>query len=370
MGTSRFVRVASPLMLASFLWAACGGAGFEPASKIQGLRVLALQKEPAYPHPGETVDLKLLYWDGKTSESSPRKIQFNFFQCDNPPGDFYYGCFSDKLMPLMEAPPPMPEAGVDAGSTADASDEAADATDVDAIDTDATTDTDAMTGTDAGAASDDARIVTKRIVIPPREDIVLTKVPIDYGLRYVFFTACAGHIGFDSSGGPNTFPVACFDDTNQKLGPDDFVPGYSSIYVYDTLRNANPVVAPELEIPGVAPGPDGLRHIPHCTQSDRSQCPAYDINAAVDIAQSAEIDPEAMDGTGNLLKEQVWVAYYSTDGDFTNSLRLVNDAASGPNPDHGTQYRAPITPGTVHLFGVVHDNRGGVAWALGKFVID
>ena len=107
-----------------------------------------------------------------------------------------------------------------------------------------------------------------------------------------------------------------------------------------------------------------------CTQSDRSLCPAFDVKAVVDIAQSAETDPEAKDDNGNLLKEQLWVVYYATDGDFTTSLRLVNDATTGPNPDHGTKFRAPTTPGTVRLFGVVHDNRGGVAWALGKVVVD
>ena len=357
MRTSSLFRALLVPALASFLWAACGGGGFEPSSKIKGLRVLALQKEPAYPHPGETVDLKLLYWDGK-SENSTRKVQLTFFQCDNPPGDLYYGCFSNKLVPLVEAPAPVPDAGAEAGISADASDDAGGA------------DGDVDGGVDGGVSSDDARIVSKRITIPAHDDIVLDKIPTDYGLRYVFFTACAGHIGPDLSGAPNTFPIACFDDANQKLGPDDFVPGYSAIYVYDSLRNANPVVAPALEIPLPELGPDGLRHIQHCTASDRSSCPAFDVKAVVDIEQSAETDPEAKDGNGNILKEQLWVAYYSTDGDFTTSLRLVNDATTGPNPDHGTKFRAPPTPGTVHLFAVVHDNRGGVSWALGKVVVD
>src|SRR5262249_17027653 len=122
MRTSKFVSAAFFLLLASFLWASCGGGGFEPASKIKGVRVLATQKEPASPHPGEAVDLKLLYWDGKATEGSARKIRFDFFQCDNPPGDLYYGCF-DKLKQLMEAPPPVPDASTEAGPAADASGE-------------------------------------------------------------------------------------------------------------------------------------------------------------------------------------------------------------------------------------------------------
>src|SRR3954453_634772 len=109
MRTSSFVRAALLLVSASFVWASCGGTGFEPASKIKGLRVLALQKQPAYPHPGETVELKLLYFDGKVSDANPRKLELNFFQCDNPPADLYYGCFS-RLGPLSES------SGVDAGA--------------------------------------------------------------------------------------------------------------------------------------------------------------------------------------------------------------------------------------------------------------
>src|SRR4051812_26645602 len=133
MRTSSFVRALLLAVLASFLWAACGSGGFEPASKIKGLRVLALQKEPAYPHPGEAVDLKLLYWDGKAAEGTSRKVRFDFFQCDNPPGDFYYGCFSNKLVPLVETPAPVLDAGgetsTDAGTASDASDDVADASD-------------------------------------------------------------------------------------------------------------------------------------------------------------------------------------------------------------------------------------------------
>jgi hypothetical protein len=370
MRTSSFFRAALLPLVGSFLWAACGSPGFEPASKVKGLRVLALQKEPPYPHPGETVDLKLLYWDGKTDETAPRKVQFNFFQCDNPPGDLYYACFANKLMPLSEAPAPVPDAGSDAAPLADASEDVADASDdvADAIDIgDASAD---ATPDGGSAPSDDARIVTKRITIPSRDGFVLDRDPTDYGLRYVFFTACAGHLGAADPGSANGLPIGCFDDMNQKLGPDDFVPGYSSLYVYDELRNANPVLnSPSLVIDEAAKRVDGVPHVMRCTASDRSACPAFTVKADVS-RESAERDPEAKDANGNPLLEQLWVAYYSTDGDFTNSLRLVNDATTGFNDDHGTKFRAPPTPGTVHLFGVVHDNRGGVVWALGKVIVD
>src|SRR5439155_18675480 len=162
--------------------------------------------------PGETVDLKLLYWDGKASDGSSRSVQFNFSQCDNPPGDLYYGCFAHGLAPLSTPPaPPADDAGTDASPAGD-----------------------------GGAPASDPHVVTRSLSIPPRDQIILKRDPTDYGLRYIFFTACAGHLGPVDPGGPNGLPIGCLDDNGQKLGPDDFVPGYGALYVYDTLRNANP----------------------------------------------------------------------------------------------------------------------------------
>src|ERR1041384_5286872 len=76
--------------------AACGGGGFEPASKIKGLRVLAIQKDHPYPHVDDgQINLKLLYWDGASTTDRPRNVSFAFFPCYNPPGDLYYNCFTD-----------------------------------------------------------------------------------------------------------------------------------------------------------------------------------------------------------------------------------------------------------------------------------
>jgi hypothetical protein len=343
-----------------------------------------MQKEPAYAKPGETVDLKLLYWDGKSTESSPRNIEFNFFSCTNPPGDLYYACLDfSRIRPLATITrtgngAPMGGLGdTDAALTADA-----------AISLDAATPGDA----EADATSDDAEADA---MSPPEggtplfngDPLVTARVTIDsnvvhpkaqgvapYGLVYVLFTACAGHFTPVAPSGPNAPPFECRDDDGKALGPDDFVPGYASIYVYDDLRNANPVVndfsfrTASFKNSPTAPDSD-VPHIARCTESDRSKCPSFDIKVAVDRS-SAETDPLAKDADGNPLTEQLWVAYHSTAGDFTASLRLVNDASRGWNEDNATKFRAPITPGPVRIFAVVHDNRGGVAWAQGKVIID
>jgi hypothetical protein len=66
----------------------------------------------------------------------------------------------------------------------------------------------------------------------------------------------------------------------------------------------------------------------------------------------------------------VWVAFYTTAGEFKSELRLVNDAQKGWNEDNGTAWRAPMTPGPVRLWGIVHDNRGGVAWVEGEVIVE
>ena len=48
-----------------------------------------------------------------------------------------------------------------------------------------------------------------------------------------------------------------------------------------------------------------------------------------------------------------------------SDVRLLNDATTGFNDDFETLFYPPSEPGPVTLWAVVHDNRGGVAWARG-----
>src|SRR6266542_910864 len=91
MSLSRTIGFLAFLSLAG---AACGGVGFDPPEKVKSLRVLAMQKSLPYAKPGETVDVKLLFWDGKASNGSARDIQVAFVPCFNPLGDLYYNCFA------------------------------------------------------------------------------------------------------------------------------------------------------------------------------------------------------------------------------------------------------------------------------------
>jgi len=399
MKSSRFAGMPLLVSLVALALSACGAGGFEPASKIKGLRVLAIQKDRPYPHVDDgQINLKVLYWDGASTPDRPRNVSFNFLPCYNPPGDLYYNCFSD-LTRGPGAGGPSSDAGAGGDVEADAGPDAAEG--VDAAGSDAAS-SDAAGGSDAAESADapgptDAAIDGATDAapgggggLPPSDadhiktfsfplvadNLIRPKAPgiTDYGLVYVLFTACAGHLEPTDPGSAGGLQLGCFDDARRRLGPDDFVPGYASLYAYRELRNANPIVddfsfkgasfkdtfaAPDADVP----------HIARCTEGDRGNCPAFDLKLNVNRA-SAEIDPLSTDPNGAPLQEQIWVAFYSTDGDFTSSLRLVNDATRGWNDDNGTKFRAPPTPGAVRLFAVVHDNRGGVEWALGKVIVD
>ena len=59
----------------------------------------------------------------------------------------------------------------------------------------------------------------------------------------------------------------------------------------------------------------------------------------------------------------MWIDYYTDGGGFKSDVRLLNDATSGWNDAYGTDFYAPKDAKLSRLWAVVHDNRGGAAWA-------
>ena len=308
----------------------CGGVGFDSPELVKTLRVLAVQKDTPYAHPGDKVSLRMLYWDGKAEEGSPRDVQIFFSDCVNPPADLYYRCFSPNSTLAPPDPPtgaPMPDAD---------------------------------------------HVALHTFTLPP--DIVSSRPPAPgthaYGLGYVLFTVCAGKVGPVPQAGQTSLPLGCFAADGSKLGVDDFDPGYTSIYAYDDGRtNANPVIHgftlrnPEISL---EPDADGVRHIARCIPG---ACPKLEFKVDIDRA-SAEPDPGASDLDGRPVSEQLWISYYKTRGDIEKSQRLVNDATRGWNDDNATTWTPPPVPGMARLWGIVHDNRGGVEWVEAKISVE
>ena len=292
---------------------------FDPASKLNSLRVLAVKADKPYPKPGETVQLEMLWHDGKSPPDSPRPVQIVWLGgCFNPPGDLYYQCYQSlaEKFAQLEKDPSLIDQLLGFGDTFS-------------------------------------------VDIP--DDLISGRPTVEgadpYGLTYVFFAACAGELK-QAEPGPDGLPFGCFDAAGNRLGADDYVPGYLSLYSYDEKTNANPILY-GMFINGQLIDPATEPTYPRCTDSS---CPNLKLNAAVDPA-SAETNTGLVDSSGNALSEQMWVEYLATGGDIDRSPRLVNDATKGFNyDDNGTKYTPPSEAGRQYLFAVVRDNRGGVAW--------
>lgn len=336
----------SAVAMALSLGVCACGAEFDPPSELKTLRVLGVQKDRPYAKPGDDVTVKMLWHDA--SDAAPRTIQRAFLSgCFNPIGDLYTGCFASFGDPS--------NIRFEVGEN------------------------DAFTFT----IPDD--IITSR---PPPSD---PKQP-RYGLAYLFFAVCAGNLVPVEPTADAGFPLRCLDEEGTPLGPEDFVAGYSQVYVFDEFTNANPIVGgfafgeveresgdaftcvgdecmaeawtrtdADLEDFDCEREPE--RCIATCPDDgDVIQCDEFALRPLIDPA-SVEPDSVSAAAYGRNYEEQMWVNYYVTRGRLRSPIRLVNDATSGFNEDYGTKFYAPKEPGPVRLFAVVHDNRGGMSWS-------
>lgn len=348
-------------MVALVAWAlsSCAPSGFADPTQIQSVRILASSADTPYAKPGSQVTVRVLAYDGRASKPAPMTISWLTKPCVNPQDDAYYSCFeqfgagakggADAGVPL--------EAGVgDSGAGAGA---------VGSLFT---------TGTSATfpVASD---AVTSHMSQPG------TNVP--YGLVFLFNMACAGQVGLvpidPSNQNPQAVPVGCLDAQGNQLGPDDWVLGYTRVYVYDSLTNANPVISyvdvngqklvltqgdgPQVYEAPACDSPGGCLAMSPCTASNQDQCQVK-IGPVVP-ASSWETNPEQTDSSGNPLHEEIWADYYSSVGQMQYSARLLYDPSTGSigGPDTtDNNFQPPSSPGEGYIWIVVHDNRSGAAW--------
>jgi hypothetical protein len=366
-------------LLRCFALASClfgCGPSFDPPTEIKTLRILGVQKDKPYALPGDDVNLSILWYDGSAAGSAdpPRRVQIQWLGgCLNPPADSYEGCFAQYAAAISD-----PVAALNNGFS-----------------TGRGTDFSVHIPTDEEAGS-------RGPVLHPSQD---PKLPL-YGLSYVFFSACAGEIvpkPDDSS-----FPLRCVDANGADLGPDDFVLGYSAIYFFALKSDGTPYLNANPVINSLVFGPNDVKDVtcfdqpdadggtrgrqdcfgscnddgcvnpteptdvdctaepslcvPSCKDDgDPKTCPATNLRLDID-PKTFEQDEVTNAAYGDHYGEQMWIDYYATRGDFHSATKLLNDATTGYNSQHGTQYYAPSSPGLVRLWVVVHDNRGGVNW--------
>lgn len=393
---------------ALLLFAAIGALGcgpeFEKQATLASLRVLGVRKDKPYAKPGDTVKFSMLYDDavGAAADAAPPKRDVKIMwisACENPDGDVYLGCLPkmvNTFESLMSG-----GAGLGKGSCNLAG--------VSGIGIPGILDC----GPEYSLTLSDT-IVTDHARPPDKSP--------RYGLEYIFFLVCAGEIGVAPAG--QQFPLACFSKSGEQLGANDFVVGYTALYAYDSITNANPIVTgftvgtgkddknnvPPLCIDEACvthgtpmggpvtldagaldagdagsdaaveagPPPSDAGSTPAetdpcsdpasaacfdvCTEEKQSDCPEHDVKLETD-PNSVELDEVTRQREGRVISEQAWINYYTDQGEFVNDVKLLGDATEGYQENHGTKLRAPKKLGPFNVWGVAHDSRGGVGWA-------
>lgn len=337
------------------LWALSCAPGFDAVSKVNTLRVIALEVDIPYALPGETVRFSLTVADAL--EDSPRPLQAVWIGgCTNPNGDQYFLCF-DQLAAQFQA-----------------------------------------LGGGGGDAPPDPSLLKPDVITPERSgeprtsffdltipDDIVTRRPVPedeeaarYGIAFVFFAVCAGTLRpteLVSLGGEvPEIPLECVDDAGVVQGPDSFTVGYTQVYVFeDERRNASPPIealtldgaavedleadADDLPVVARCDVSAEVRRRAGCGEEPVAACTKYELNAV--IPDVAEDEPGAVGAEGQQLRETVWVSYLADGGDLDPSLKLVSDASLGFRDDFTTEWTPPATPGVYTIWAVVRDQRGG-----------
>jgi hypothetical protein len=310
------------LCLLFFVVVSCGN-DFAPVSQIRGVRILAARADHPYARPGQAVRLDLLAVDGR--ERSPEKMRVFWIPlpCVNPPGGFDEACY--PLLAARFTP------GVDLTS-------------------------ELVEGSSFS------------FVVPPTAlaDSTTNQSGTAYGSVVVFSLACAGHIelvGVDRSR-PQASPFRCVGEGGEVRGADDFVFALSRVFVFADRTNENPridgFVADGKPLAAGASFP--LERCPTPSKPNEDiTCPVHTLDVRVPES-SQELDPSYLDPAGNPLREALWVDYYVTAGKLKNDVRVVFDPKLGRSVS-ADELEAPAVAGPAMAWAVVHDNRGGVAWA-------
>lgn len=430
------------LVLTTLVAAAGCGAGFDSPDSVQTLRVLGVRKDQPYAPP--TVDpanpslvkLTMLAYDGTRSYSdTPRPIQRLWFSgCDDLPGDQYFTCLA-RMYGLWQLYTQYitvhPDKTLQEGSSWSPADPP-----------------DFLTDDQVFAI---VQLVNPRIPQALARDYLGTyrigagsyftyPIPLGiianhqpssdpnipaYGLSFIFFTLCAGtidvapgwqglNIGDILHNATLGFPFVCLDDNKNTLGPNDFVSGYTQVFVpSDGTVNHNPVIDGVLfngnNVPADAgpsadagtdtdagagagvgaycidevcvPPPAAVPcpnlplnlHVPACS----GKCPAYEFSPSMTAAGNNDIGQFVTDKRSPK-GEQMWVDYYTDRGTLNHAVKLLRDGSvgwsadgsAGWSADFSDQWTPPVDPGPVNLWAVAHDTRGGTAWVRLLICVD
>ena len=278
----------------------------EPASHVEGLRVLAQQADLPFAHPGETVQLQALSYD-----ADGRDLTWAWASCENPAKSDLAGCLGQI----------------------------------------------AMTGDPATAVFAMGANENAPTVAVPND--TLSKLPPqarEAASLGLVSAACPGDLSIGQ--GPGGLPFVCQEPgTKRELLLGEFIVGYKRIWVRETDRNQNPEIA-RVTFDGEDWPSTEIKEVTPCDRDDSQYAPCS-ADSKHHIA--AELTPESFEaGTDELgvsFTEVLVLQYYATDGMFEFDSRI------GSSPETGFAARRGATGQTLRLWLLARDDRGGVGWA-------
>jgi hypothetical protein len=361
---------------------------FADARLPQGVRVLGARAEPASGVPGGALELSLEVFDGapllaelrsaagqeppaEPAQREPLSVAW-LGNCHNPPGDLQSGCYPLLQEVGAHLPDPLP------ASNAQIPAELADYFGV---------------GPRFRVHVPDDVLVGRR----------LDTSAAPFGVSFSFFVVCRGELR-PAQGPLLPVPLACHDrNTGERLGSEAWVVGFVTTYTYADALNQAPLLLgasldgsalPEASCEsdadcatlavgelGFACGqplapqfsaqlePAARRCLPVVGACAAPPCQSHELLPEL-APESVELDPAAAPPGGAAPQEILWVRYFGYGG-FSRTQALINDRATGLNPDYGLRWAPPriALETALPVWAVVQDNRGGTSVARWDFLV-
>ena len=310
------------VFIAAFLAVIGCGSDFAPKNSVSAIRILAARADQPYARPGETVRVEGLVHDGRTAPAEPMRVFWFPAPCVDPIGLPYYGCY-----PLFEALFPV--------------------------------------GVDLTPSLVEGPEVTMTIPADALANVVVRPGQKErFATAYVFMVACAGHVErIPRRGGlgPNALPVACFDGAGRQLSPDEFVFGYTRVFVFGERRNAIPSLD-GVTFQGKPVDPAAGIVTGKCVKDEASgDCKTVKLDVVFSDA-AAEVDPDNVNEEGKVGRETIYVDWFTSVGKFMTDRKVLFDGQLGRTPKPAIEFSPPNAPVKGTVWAVLHDNRGGTSW--------
>jgi hypothetical protein len=281
---------------------------FEAGSTVSDVRILAVQGNPVFAHPGEQVMVQSLAVD-----PLGRNLTYAWTTCVDPEGTIATDCLNQVANDARAGHPPNIATGPGLANYSFGIPQ------------------DALTGLSPTAAAN--------------------------AMVGVITVVCPGTISFGdpATWNPEVLPITCTDVSGVMLGPDHFVVSVKRIYVRHTDRNQNPAIA-EIHWNGAPWSAGDMRAIAPCNADPTvySDCKGGDRPTVAVIAAPDAVE-SGTDENGVPFTEQIIAQFYGTETLFEDDVR-ANDSETHLAARHAAYGR------TQTLWFVLRDDRGGVSW--------